>query len=231
VTADEVLAYIAALVAHPAYTSRFASELKAPGIRIPLTGDSVLWDEAVRLGRTVIWLHTYGERFDDAAEARPQGPPLLPADRRSKVVTTIPGGPGRIPEVIAYDPVTETLKVGTGEIRPVPERVWEYEVSGMRVIQRWFDYRKCRPRRKRTSPLDDLNADEWTSTTITELLELLNVLSLCAELEPQQAVLLDRVCSGPITTVADLEAANVLPVSRASRKAPVPPGPDQPTLL
>ncbi len=231
VTADDVLAYIAALVAHPAYTSRFAGELKAPGIRIPLTGDPVLWGEAVRLGRTVIWLHTYGERFDDAAEARPQGPPLLPAERRPKVVTTIPGGPGRIPEVISYDAATETLKVGTGEIRPVPERVWEYEVSGMRVIQRWFDYRKRRPRRKHTSPLDDLNADEWTSTTITELLELLNVLSQCAELEPQQAILLDHVCSGPITTVSDLEVASVLPVSGASRRAPVPPSPDQPTLL
>ena len=46
-----MLAYIAAIVAHPAYTQTFADELTTPGIRVPFTTDPELWTEAVRLGR------------------------------------------------------------------------------------------------------------------------------------------------------------------------------------
>ena len=231
VSADDVLAYIAAIVAHADYTSRFARELKNPGVRIPLTADPALWEEAVTLGRRVIWLHTYGERFYDPEQGRPKGPPVPVEGRRPKAVTTIPDASDQMPEFISYDAATETLRVGAGEIRPVPERVWNYEVSGMRVVQRWFDYRKRKPRRKRTSPLDDRNAKAWTSSTTTELLELINVLLLCVELEPSQSALLDQVCSGPLITVADLEAVKVLPTPASTRKAPVPPSPDQLTLL
>lgn len=64
---DDVMAYIAALLAHPAFTARFQSDLKRPGLRVPLTVDAALFDEAVALGREVIWLHCYGERFADPA--------------------------------------------------------------------------------------------------------------------------------------------------------------------
>ena len=40
-----------------------------------------------------------------------------------------------MPETISYDPNTETLHVGEGQIRPVPKRVWEYEVSGMKISE------------------------------------------------------------------------------------------------
>jgi hypothetical protein len=49
-----------------------------PGLRVPLTVDKTLFDEAVALGREVIWLHCYGERFGDAGAGRPKGPPRLP---------------------------------------------------------------------------------------------------------------------------------------------------------
>lgn len=136
-----------------------------------------------------------------------------------------------MPEDISYDLATETLHVGAGEIRPVPRPVWEYEVSGMRVIRKWFDYRKRKPRRKRTSPLDDLNTTEWSHVNTTELLELLNVLCFCVELEPQQANMLNRVCAGPIITVADLETAKVLSVPSSAQGCPVPNSPDMFTFL
>jgi len=44
-----------------------------------------------------------------------------------------------MPDEIDYDDASDTLRVGHGRIRPVPRSVWEYEVSGMRVIRRWFD--------------------------------------------------------------------------------------------
>jgi len=44
----------------------------------------------------------------------------------------------------------------------------------------------------------------------TELLNVLNVLSLLVELEPAQADLLDRICAGPLFSNDALAAANAL---------------------
>ena len=52
-----------------------------------------------------------------------------------------------MPRDLRYDADTETLHVGEGQIRPVPPRVWEYEVSGMKIVKKWFDYRKESPER------------------------------------------------------------------------------------
>src|ERR1039458_7493983 len=62
VNAKDIVAYIAATAAHPAFTARFQNDLSTPGLHIPLTADRNTFGEAVELGRTVIWLHTFGER-------------------------------------------------------------------------------------------------------------------------------------------------------------------------
>src|SRR5262249_5361018 len=77
VTPEDVFAYLAGVAAHPAYTARFQSDLTQPGLRIPLTSDPRLFDKAAEVGRRVIWLHTFGERFVDAKANRPAGPPRL----------------------------------------------------------------------------------------------------------------------------------------------------------
>jgi hypothetical protein len=50
-------------MAHPGYVERFKVELETPGVRVPLTADPKLWERAVRLGRIVLWAHTYGRTF------------------------------------------------------------------------------------------------------------------------------------------------------------------------
>ncbi|MCO5999828.1 type ISP restriction/modification enzyme [Actinoallomurus rhizosphaericola] len=231
VTAADLLAYIAAVTAHSDYTAAFREELRTPGVRVPLTADAELWEESVRLGRRVLWLHTYGERFTDPADGRPPGPPRAASADRPKVQVAIPGTAEDMPDDISYDPDTATLHVGAGQIAPVRPEVWDYEVSGMRVIKKWFGYRKKNPAGRRSSPLDDIHLDTWPADYTTDLLQLLNVLTLCVELEPDQGQLLARVTAGPLVTVADLEAARVLPVSAAVRKPPAPEEPDQPGLL
>jgi Type ISP C-terminal specificity domain/N-6 DNA Methylase len=228
---EDVLAYVAAVTAHPAYTARFVSELETPGVRIPLTADQGLWASAVRIGRIIVWLHTYGECYQDPANGRHNGPPLLPEEIRPRATATIPYAPGKMPAEISYDPLTETLHVGEGAIAPVPQRVWDYEVSGMRIVRRWFDYRKLKPRVKRSSPLDDIRADEWPPEFTTELRHLLSILRLCTDLEPEQATLLDRICSGPLISTADLEEARVLPVPEPRRRPPRPKNPDALELI
>lgn len=228
---EDFLAYLAGVATHSGYTKRFAAELKTPGIRVPLTADATLWAEAVDIGRQIIWLHTHGERFADQAKGRPPGPPKLPPDRRPKVTVTIPDTVEDMPESINYDETTRTLHVGAGQIRPVSPEAWEYETSGMRIIRKWFGYRKKNPAGRRSSPLDGINAERWSARYTTELLELLNVLEMCAVLEPRQADLLTRICDGPLITVSDLVQQQVLPAPANSRKPLSPDSPDMPTLL
>ncbi len=229
VTCEDLAAYVAAIVAHSGFTARFRQEFAVPGVRVPLTADLEPFIEAVEIGRRVLWLHTYGARFADPAEVRLPGPPQLPADQQPKVIKTIPDDQDHMPERIDYDAKTETLLVGDGQIHPVPSSVWDYQVSGMHVVRHWFDYRKKEPRRRRSTPLDDINASRWRHSTTGELRQLLNVLGLVVDLEPTQVDLLERICTGPLITVAELERASVLPVPKAARKAL--PGGENPTMF
>jgi predicted helicase len=220
VTAEDVLAYIACVVAHPTYTARFREELHAPGVRVPLTADSTLWSKGVTLGREVLWLHTYGERYVDAAADRPPGSPKPPEDCRPKVVSEIPDTEDDLPNDILHDPEALTLHIGKGRIAPVPVEVWNYEVSGTKVILKWFGYRKRKPAGKRSSRLDDINPSWWPHQRTTDLLNLLNVLSSLVALEEEQARLLEQILASPQITVVDLESAGVLPVPEGLRKLP-----------
>ena len=71
VGASDLMAYLAAVAAHPAYTARFRSDLVQPGLRFPMTADASLFAEAVNIGREVIWLHCFGERFADPMRVGP----------------------------------------------------------------------------------------------------------------------------------------------------------------
>ena len=220
VTPEDLVAYIAGVASHPAFTTRFAEDLRTPGIRVPLTAEAGLWTRAVELGRRVLWLHSRGQRCTDRAAGRPAGAPkVTDPERIPFVVTPIPGTHEGMPDEITYDPATRTLNVGDGQIAPVAPEVWEYQVSGMRVVRKWFGYRRrTRPMaRGEQSPLDDIRPDAWSIEYTSDLLELLHVLTLVTELEADQAELLDAVMGAERITVEDLTTAGVFPVPESAR--------------
>jgi hypothetical protein len=155
----------------------------------------------------------------DPAEDRPTGEPRLPDDRRPTAAVEIPIEPERFPQRITYDPATQTLLVGEGQIRLVPPAVWAYEVSGMRVVRKWFRSRTGKPTGRHPTLLDYTRPTYWTSTMNDELRDLLHVLGLLIDLEPAQRDLLQRVCAGPLVTVDDLLTAGVLPVPPSAQRA------------
>lgn len=199
----DVFAYVAALLAHPAYVERFRDDLTRPGLRVPLTADAALFAEAAALGREVIWLHSFGERM---ADGRPAGPPRLPPGERPAIGKggAIPATPEGFPGSLDYDAATRQLHIGAGMIDNVPPEVWAYEVSGRQVLRQWFSYRRkdrSRPQigdRRPPSPLADIQPDHWLPEYTTELINVLNVLGLLVRLEPAQADLLARICDGPL---------------------------------
>jgi hypothetical protein len=234
VTPEDLFSYIAAIMANPAYTARFQQDLSAPGLRVPITANASLFQEAVQIGRRVLWLQTFGERMADASQGRPEGPPRLPVGRASVVPKegTISSKPSEMPDTLNYDAEKHRLLVGTGFIENVPPAVWNYEVSGKQVLVQWFSYRKKnreRPiigDRRRPSPLGDIQPDHWLPEYTTELLNLLNVLAMLVELEPQQADLLDRICGGPLISEGELKSAGALGVEETAKpkKPKVPRG-------
>ncbi len=216
---EDVMAYIAAVAAHPGYIARFHGHLKQPGLRIPVTAVASLFDEAVAIGREVIWLHTFGERF---AEGRPAGPPrvkaggpTIPAD--GALPTTLDA----MPHDLDYDPATRRLKIGTGYIANVSPEVWAYEVSGKIVLRQWWSYRRkdrSKPPmgdKRPPSPLGDIQPDIWPAEYTTELLNVLHVLTRLVALEPAQADLLDRIIAGPTIDADALMGAGALSESSA----------------
>jgi hypothetical protein len=58
--------------------------------------------------------------------------------------------------------------------------------------------RRGRTQRHRRPPskLGDIQPDHWLAEYTTELLNVLHVLALLVELEPQQAELLEKICDG-----------------------------------
>jgi hypothetical protein len=126
VTAEDFMAYIAAVAAHPAFTCRFKADLLQPGLRVPLTAEAKIFATAAELGRTVIWLHTFGERFADSKRGRPAGPPRLPREIAPRIPTagTISQDPAEMPDSIEYDEAKRRLLIGSGYVENVAPEMW-----------------------------------------------------------------------------------------------------------
>jgi hypothetical protein len=58
-SAEDLAAYVYAVLGGQSYTRRFWNELETPGPRVPLTKNAVTFAEAAALGRQLLWLHAY----------------------------------------------------------------------------------------------------------------------------------------------------------------------------
>jgi hypothetical protein len=193
ITPEDLFAYAYAILGSPAYTEAFAEELSIPGPHLPITKDPNLFRRGVELGRWLIGLHTYGERFDGTV---PRG--------TARIEKAIPDTPEGYPEDYSYDEENRTLKVGEGEIRPVIPEVYGYNVSGLEVVKSWLGYRKKNPTGRSSSPLDDIRPERWTGAMTRELLELLWVLEATVEREPVLAELLTDITASEIFNAEEL---------------------------
>lgn len=167
------------------------------GLAVPLTGDTGAWDAGVEVGRRMLWLMLRdGER------------PRLPGGRRPYVRAPLPSRP----PAVRYDRDEEALFFGEGRVSPVPPAAWDYEVAGVPVLEQW-----CAARTEEAEPgtLEAIRPAGWPQTWTSELLELITVLALLAELRPRQAALRERATADPITS-AELRRAGVLPVPRSA---------------
>ncbi len=193
VSPEDLFAYAYAVLGSPAYTESFSEELSIPGPRLPITKDNALFRRGADLGRWLIGMHTYGERFGGSV---PRG--------AARIEKAIPDTPEGYPEDYSYDEQNRTLKVGEGEIRPVSPKVYNYNVSGLEVVKSWLGYRRKNPTGRRSSPLDEIRPERWIGDMTRELLELLWVLEATVEKEPELAALLEEIIASEVFTADQL---------------------------
>ncbi|MEV8226384.1 type ISP restriction/modification enzyme [Streptomyces sp. NPDC079167] len=170
------------------------------GPLVPLPVDAALWERGVELGQELLRLQLRG--------ARGGGRPRLPGGRRPYVRAAIPPRP----EGLRYDAGEETLVVGEGRVSPVPAGAWEFRVSGVRMLELWFE--------RRTAAGEGLAAvgpSGWPQERTSELLELITVLALLAGLRPRQQALRERLEEAEVLTRDGLRTAGVLPVPASAR--------------
>ena len=210
VSPEDFLAYIYGTLAQPAFTSRYTKELETRELRVPVTKGAALFEKVRAIGARLLWLHTYGERYVPPGMQRGHVPPGF-----ARCVKAVPEDAEHYPETFVPPDGSQTLKVGLGEFRPVSCEVFDFEVSGLKVVQSWLKYRMKKGAGKKSSPLDNIRPEKWTGQFTTELLQLLWVLEATIAGYPAQAELLDEVVSGPC-----FKADELPPVPDEMRKPP-----------
>ncbi|WP_455354683.1 type ISP restriction/modification enzyme [Streptomyces sp. SYSU K217416] len=176
-----------------------AARATPEGCAVPLPADGELWLRGVGLGHRMLALQLRGARGGER--------PRMPGGRRPYVRAAIPARPAEL----LYDREEEVLRLGEGRISPVPAGAWDFHVSGVRVLQAWFERRS---ERGEPGTLEAVRPAAWPQEWTSELLELITVLGLLHELRPQQESLTD----GPDLSRAELRRAGVLPVPPAARR-------------
>jgi hypothetical protein len=211
VAPEDVLAWTAA-VARPGPHGR----------AVPLTADPQLWERGVALGRRSVWLHTRGARggAGDAGAGEEAGAaPRLPGGQRPYVRAPLPADPAA--DALGYDPEERALLIGEGRVSPVDPAAWEFEVGGAGVVESWFAKRAGGGGAGGAAlgALAALGLESWRPEWTSQLLELLTVLTLLAQLRPGQrelARLLAR--DGRRIGARELRSSGVLPVPGFARR-------------
>jgi hypothetical protein len=209
VDAEDLFAYCYAILSAPDYVTRFWEALDTPGLRIPITTDPDLFGEAADLGRTLLWLHTYGDRY--VPEGSRSGSHGLPRGRASiRRATSVETR--FYPADWSYDPELEILRIGEGAeggvVEGVSPAIMDFTISGFNPVKSWLSYRMKGGAGKKSSPLDDLGAANWDFDD--ELLDMLWVVEATLHRYDQANLLLEKV------VVGDTLGASELPMPTAS---------------
>ncbi|MEU9123015.1 type ISP restriction/modification enzyme [Streptomyces sp. NPDC048506] len=192
------------------------------GVVVPLTADPELWERGVGLGERLLWLTTRGGYAPGPGRPSPGSGdrPRMPGGRRPYVRAALPAR--GLPADLGYDPEEEALLLGGGRIAPVPVGAWDFCAGGVRVLAAWFARRAGGPadgaEPAEAGSLAALRPVDWPQEWTSELLELITVLALLAELEPQRVALGARTADGRQLDRTELRAAGVLPAPLSARR-------------
>jgi hypothetical protein len=133
VTPEQLFAAILCLLSAASYSHRFAEDLEDVFPHIPFPADHAVFEEAVRIGGEIRAVETFARQ----PEVRFRPPTLV---RQASHLSGNAIGP------VTYADGEITLCAdGSGHLTGIPEPVWEFAVSGYRVLPRWIEGRTGLP--------------------------------------------------------------------------------------
>ena len=217
ITPEDFAAYVYAILGGQSYTRIFWDELESPGARIPITKDSELFKEASERGKKLVWLHTYAQRFRDKQQGRNGRIPKGNAEVLAAIM--------EYPSEFSYKPKSRELHVGSGRIGPIDSKVWNYEISGLKVLQSWLGYRMKKPKGRKSSELDEIRPQHWSADMTTTLINLIWILEATLNMEPDLEIILQSVIKSECFHADELPKP-----SETQKKPPKPPAKPIPIL-
>ena len=128
VTPEAVFDAMLCLLSARSYTLRFAEDLEDVFPHIPFPSDRALFDEAARLGAEIRAVETF---------ARPPGADYLRGLARAQTAAT-----GVLAPVTWVSGDIRICADGSGHISNIPAVIWEFAVSGYRLLPRWLAARE-----------------------------------------------------------------------------------------
>lgn len=140
-TPESIFHYVYAVLYAPTYRTKYAEFLKMDFPRIPFTSDAKLFKKLAALGEKLVALHLLKSPDLDPPTCRFEG------DGKNRVEKDRKTG-------LRYDADEERVYINaTQYFSPVPEAIWNYQIGGYQVCEKWL-----KDRRERRLELDDIRA-------------------------------------------------------------------------
>lgn len=154
-TPEDFFNYIYAVLYAPAYRTKYAEFLRMDFPRIPFTADAKLFRMLATLGEKLVALHLLKSPELDPPACRFEGE-----------------GDGRVckdrKNGLRYDAAEERVYINSAQhFAPVPDSVWNYQVGGYQVCEKWLKDRK-----ERRLELDDIRTYCRIVTALARTIEL-----------------------------------------------------------
>jgi len=128
VAAEDVFDAILALLSATSYSLRFAEDLEDVFPHVPFPARHGNFQEAVRIGRAIRAVETFARQPGEAY-------------RRPDFVRIVTEPRGAVAPVEYADGAITLCADGAGRITGLPQPVWDFSVSGYRLVPRWLESR------------------------------------------------------------------------------------------
>ena len=126
ITSEDVFDAILALLSASSYSRRFAEDLEDVFPHIPFPADHAVFVRATEAGREIRAIETFAR----APAAQPAGFCRLASEPD-----------GLVAAVTYRDGEIDLCADGTGRITGIPQPIWDFAVSGYRLLPRWIEGR------------------------------------------------------------------------------------------
>lgn len=129
ISPEDAFDAILCLLSATSYTRRFAADLEDVFPHVPFPATCAVFMDAVRVGREIRAVETFAR--EPAGEFRP-----ATLARQANALTEASVAP------VTYADGAITLAAdGSGRLTGIPQNVWNFQVSGYRVLPRWIEGR------------------------------------------------------------------------------------------